>query len=96
MGIQRDTQAGSPSSSRVVDPLIQKFGQLNILDDLIRLRAADAIQHPILAYPSSGDHTTFYESYTGQDLDELIDQTVVTLIDHGFKPVCAITSQLKI
>ncbi|KAJ5108161.1 hypothetical protein N7456_004836 [Penicillium angulare] len=86
MGIQRDTQAGSPSSSRVVDPLVLKFGQLNILDDLIRLRAADAVQHPILAYPSSGDHTAFYESYTGQDLDELIDQTVVTLIDHGFKP----------
>ncbi|KAJ5280703.1 AMP-dependent synthetase/ligase [Penicillium angulare] len=86
MGIQRGTQAESPSSSCAVDPLVQKFGQLNILDDLIRLRAADAIQYPILAYPSSGDNASFYESYTGQDLDELIDQTAVTLIDHGFKP----------
>ncbi|KAJ6078257.1 hypothetical protein N7467_008010 [Penicillium canescens] len=32
-------------------PLTREFGELEVLDDLIRLRAADAVQHPILAYP---------------------------------------------
>lgn len=88
MGIQRGTQTRPASSSRAVDPLVQKFGQLNVLDDLIYHRASDAVQRPILAYPSCEDDAALYEFYTGRDLDDLIDQTVMTLIDFGFKPVC--------
>ncbi|OJJ47320.1 hypothetical protein ASPZODRAFT_166529 [Penicilliopsis zonata CBS 506.65] len=56
------------------EELVQQFGQLHVLDDLIRLRAADAIQVPILAYPTSSQDVT-YDYYTGQDLDRLVDQT---------------------
>lgn len=88
MGIQRGSHSESSASSSSIDPLVQKFGQLNVLDDLIRLRAADAIQYPILAYPRSENDAASYDYFTGQDLDELIDQAVTILIDDGFKPVC--------
>jgi hypothetical protein len=87
MGIQRGDQAGPPSSSTVTDPVIEKFGQLHVLDDLIRLRAADYHQHPILAYPSSEKDAASYNYYTGRDLDDMIDQVVTVLVDSGFPPV---------
>ncbi|KAJ5720661.1 AMP-dependent synthetase/ligase [Penicillium malachiteum] len=86
MGIQQGDQAGPATPSRSIDPLVQKFGQLNVLDDLIRLRAADVIQYPILAYPTSKNDATNYDYYSGQDLDEMIDQRVSTLIEDGFRP----------
>ncbi|KAL5341091.1 hypothetical protein BJX70DRAFT_386919 [Aspergillus crustosus] len=64
--------------------LVARFGRLNILDDLIRLRAADAIQEPILAYPtSSDDGTVSYEYFTGEDLDCMVDQAVCSLMESG-------------
>ncbi|KAJ5668681.1 hypothetical protein N7462_009751 [Penicillium macrosclerotiorum] len=86
MGIQRGDQTTTATSSSVGDPLIRKFGQLHVLDDLIRLRAADIVQHPILAYPSSDDHAATYNYYTGRDLDEMIDHTVAILMNDGFQP----------
>ncbi|KAF5863750.1 hypothetical protein ETB97_009385 [Aspergillus alliaceus] len=77
----------APKKPTDTDQLIAHFGRLHVLDDLIRLRAADPIQLPILAYPKpSHDDTTSYEYFTGQDLDCMVDQTVSTLIDYGFKP----------
>lgn len=91
MGIQRgDQEAPATSSKRAMtDPLIREFGQLRVLDDLIRLRAGDVIQRPILAYPSSDKDAASYRYYTGQDLDDMIDQTVTVLMNDGFQPVCA-------
>lgn len=88
MGIQRGDRTAPATSSRTTDPLIQKFGQLHVLDDLIRLRAADAVQDPILAYPNSDKDAASYSYYTGQDLDEMIDHTLAVLLNHGFQPVC--------
>ncbi|KAJ5092472.1 hypothetical protein NUU61_007342 [Penicillium alfredii] len=70
------------------EQLVQKFGRLNVLDDLIRSRAADVVQEPILAYPKSPHHAGSYEYYTGQDLDGLIDKAVHTLVsgDSFWKP----------
>ncbi|KIA75990.1 NRPS-like enzyme [Aspergillus ustus] len=69
------------------EALVQRFGRLNVLDDLIRLRAADAVQLPILAYPkASQDGTSSYEYFTGEDLDCMVDQTVCTLMELGIKP----------
>ncbi|KAJ5083866.1 hypothetical protein NUU61_008445 [Penicillium alfredii] len=83
MGIR---QGDHTASSSAPDPLIRKFGRLDILDDLIRLRAADAVQPPILAYPSSDHDAASYEYYTGQDLDDMIDSVVAMLMDIGFSP----------
>ncbi|KAL2840663.1 hypothetical protein BJY01DRAFT_236642 [Aspergillus pseudoustus] len=69
------------------EELIQRFGRLNVLDDLIRLRATDAVQVPILAYPkASQDGTSSYEYFTGEDLDCMVDQTVCTLMELGIRP----------
>lgn len=91
MGIQRGelTAAAASSSSNAItsDPLIKKSGQLHVLDDLIRLRAADFVQHPILAYPKSDKDAASYTFYTGRDLDAMIDQTVTVLMNDGLQPV---------
>ncbi|KAL4977575.1 hypothetical protein BDW66DRAFT_131991 [Aspergillus desertorum] len=67
--------------------LVQRFGRLNTLDDLIRLRAADAVQERILAYPKqSQDAAVDYEYFTGEDLDTMIDRAVSRLVEVGFMP----------
>ncbi|KAJ5613372.1 hypothetical protein N7510_006566 [Penicillium lagena] len=88
MGIQRGDHIAQANSSSATDDLIQQFGQLHVLDDLIRLRAADMVQHPILAYPCSktDSPTAIYEYYTGRDLDNMIDQAVTCLMNDGFQP----------
>ncbi|KAL2870601.1 uncharacterized protein BJX67DRAFT_377951 [Aspergillus lucknowensis] len=69
------------------EALIQRFGRLHVLDDLIRLRAADAVQEPILAYPRSSEGGTFsYEYFTGEDLDCMVDQAVCTMMELGIRP----------
>ncbi|KAL4868720.1 hypothetical protein BDV12DRAFT_209025 [Aspergillus spectabilis] len=69
------------------EDLVREFGRLNVLDDLIRLRATDAIQEPILAYPTpSDDGTASYEHFTGEDLDCLVDQAVCILMELGVRP----------
>lgn len=87
MGIQRGDQGTPTASSSTNNPLIQKFGQLHVLDDLIRLRATDVVQHPILAYPRTDQDTASFTYYTGQELDEMIDQVVAVLMNDGFQPV---------
>ncbi|KAL4754414.1 hypothetical protein BDW72DRAFT_190275 [Aspergillus terricola var. indicus] len=69
------------------EDLVQRFGRLNTLDDLIHLRAADAVQEPILAYPKqSHDAAIEYEYFTGENLDCMIDHAVCRLVEVGFKP----------
>jgi hypothetical protein len=87
MGIQRCAPAAHAGSSTTINPLVQEFGALQVLDDLIRLRSADAVQHPILAYPRSDKDPASYDYYTGQELDDLINQAITILIEDGFKQV---------
>ncbi|KAJ5189040.1 Male sterility NAD-binding [Penicillium cf. griseofulvum] len=85
MGIQRGTQAAHAGPSSSINPLVQKFGSLQVLDDLIRLRAADVVQYPILAYPRFDNDAASYGYYTGKHLDAMINQAVIMLMDDGFK-----------
>lgn len=83
------TDQGPKPTTNTTDQVVARFGRLHLLDDLIRLRAADYIQHPILAYPKpSQNGSVSYEYFNGQDLDCMIDYAVCTLMDYGFKPVC--------
>jgi hypothetical protein len=76
------------SQNTPTEELIEKFGRVHVLDDLVCLRAADATQRPILAYPGFFEHGVFlYRRFTGQELDCLVDQTVEALMDYGFSPV---------
>ncbi|CAI7567323.1 unnamed protein product [Penicillium palitans] len=85
MGIQRGSQAAQAGPSSTINPLVQEFGSLQVLDDLIRLRAADVVQYPILAYPRFDNDAASYEYYTGKQLDAMINQAVIMLMDDGFK-----------
>ena len=87
MGIKRDTFAKSATSSRSTETLTQEFGQLHVLDDLIRLRAKDDIQTPILAYPSCNGEAASYTYYNGQQMDRMIDETAKRLMEDGFRSV---------
>lgn len=80
------TSASEPFKPASTQDLIHRFGQLRMLDDLIRLRAADEMQVPILAYPSSEKDGFSYDYLTGQHLDRMVDDAVHALLDYGFKP----------
>lgn len=66
--------------------LYDTFGELKVLDDVIRHRAADNPPAPILGYPR-GDTADDYEAYTGERLDSFIDAAAKYFIACGLKGV---------
>ena len=58
-----------------------------ILDDLIRARALDEEQVPLLSFPKSERGVTDYEHFDGKDLDRFIDCTSRYYITLGLEPV---------
>ncbi|KAI9745045.1 MAG: hypothetical protein M1818_001323 [Claussenomyces sp. TS43310] len=73
-------------SQEHVQHLYDTFGELKVLDDIIRHRAADSPQLPILGYPRSHDSVDDYERFTGKQLHHFIDAAVKKLMSFGFKP----------
>lgn len=47
---------------------------LIIFDDLLRLRAADKTQVPLLCFPRSERGSVDYDEFTGRDIDRFVDQ----------------------
>ncbi|KAK8101801.1 NRPS-like protein biosynthetic cluster [Apiospora kogelbergensis] len=72
-------------SAEVVEARIKEYGRLWTIDDLIRVRAQDKIQSPILGYPRHASKPTDYEYFTGKDLDRMVDETCHLLVRAGFK-----------
>ena len=70
-----------------VQQLYETFGELRVLDDIIRYRAADNPPAPILGYPKIPDNVNEYENLTGQQLDRFVDGAVKYYINSGLKPV---------
>lgn len=70
-----------------VRDLYDTFGELRVLDDIIRYRAADDPPAPILGYPKSEDTVNEYENFTGKELDQFIDGAVKYFLESGLKPV---------
>lgn len=60
---------------------------LIISDDLLRLRAADKIQVPLLCFPKSEQGTIDYEKFTGKDIDRFVDQAAKYYMRCGLHPV---------
>ena len=73
-------------SQEHVKYLYEKFGELKVLDDIIRHRAADDPPAPILAYPRPGT-VADYEYFTGRDLDRLIDGAARRYLSLGLSTV---------
>ncbi len=70
-----------------VQELYDTFGELRVLDDIIRYRAGDDPPAPILGYPKSEDTVNEYEYFTGKELDQFVDGAVKYFLESGLKPV---------
>ena len=70
-----------------VQELYDTFGELRMLDDIIRYRAADDPPAPILGYPKSEDTVNEYENFTGKELDQFVDGAVKYFLESDLKPV---------
>ena len=58
-----------------------------LLDDLLRLRAADKIQVPLLCFPKSEKDIVDYEEFDGRDIDRFVDQAAKYYMRCGLQPV---------
>ncbi len=56
-------------------------------DDLLRLRAADKTQVPLLAFPKSERDVVDYEEFNGRDIDRFVDQAAKYYMQCGLQPV---------
>jgi hypothetical protein len=56
-------------------------------DDIIRQRAIDEDQSPLIAYPKTKLGVTDYELFTGEHLNRLVDGATKALIKAGIPPV---------
>lgn len=65
---------------------------LRLFDDVIRQRAIDEDQTPLLAYPESQLGITDYEFFTGKKLNRLVDGAAKALIKYGVNPVYSETT----
>jgi hypothetical protein len=74
-------------SPELVQSRLNEFGKLDLIDDIIRQRGKDTDQVPILGYPKYENSSSEYESFTGKDLDRMVDEACRTLIQNGLKVV---------
>ena len=72
-------------SAEVVEERIRQYGRPLMIDDLIRERAKDEHQVPILGYPRYEDRPTDYELFTGKDLDRMVDEACRVLMKAGLE-----------
>ncbi|KAI9743887.1 MAG: hypothetical protein M1818_002621 [Claussenomyces sp. TS43310] len=64
-----------------------KEGLLYTFDDIVRQRAIDDDQSPLIAYPKTRSGVSDYEFFTGKDLNRLVDGAAKSLIAAGIEPV---------
>lgn len=72
-------------SAEVIEDRIRQFGKPWMIDDLIRVRAKDDVQVPILGYPRYKDRAADYELFTGKELDRMVDETCHVLMKAGLE-----------
>ena len=70
-----------------VQELYDTFGELKVLDDIVRYRAADDPSAPIFGYPKSEETVNEFETFTGKELDQFVDGAVKYFLESGLKPV---------
>lgn len=70
-----------------IESLYEKYGEIKVLDDVIRNRALDDPPTPILGYPKLENSVDEYEVFTGKDLDGFINEAVEYFIQSEMKPV---------
>lgn len=58
-----------------------------LVDDLLRARARDEDQVPLLYFAEGERNVTDFEHFTGKDLDRFVDHAAKFYISKGLKPV---------
>lgn len=58
-----------------------------IFDDVIRERAEDEEQVPLIAYPRTKDGIDDYEFFNGKQLNNMVDGAAKALMSLGVEPV---------
>ncbi|KAE8548968.1 hypothetical protein EYB25_009351 [Talaromyces marneffei] len=66
---------------------MSETSKLWTLDQLLRQRAIDEDQTPLIAFPRTRQGYTDYEPVTGATLNRFVDGTAKCLIEKGFQPV---------
>jgi hypothetical protein len=70
-----------------IQNLYEKYGEIKVLDDVIRNRALDSPPSHILGYPKFGNSVDEYETFTGKDIDQFVNEAVEYFIASGLEPV---------
>ena len=68
-------------------PMMRKESIVYTFDEIIRQRAVDEDQSPLIAYPKTRLGITDYELFTGRHLDRLVDGAAKALMKAGVEPV---------
>lgn len=68
--------------------LYDEYGELKVLDNIIRHRAKDSPPRPILGYPRTEDSVNDYKHFTSLELDNYIDGAARSFISGGLDSVC--------
>ena len=89
--------ASSPTLTTVMDPTTsaqimgnhsdESLGDFCHLDDVFRLRGADKVQVPLLAFPKPEKAMTDFVYFTGCDLDRFIDMAAKRYAQANLKDV---------
>lgn len=70
-----------------VKQMYAEFGELKVLDDIIRHRANDEPPAPILGYPKFEDSVSDYEVFTGKQVDSFVENAAGHLSQAGLQKV---------
>ncbi|CAK7226670.1 putative NRPS-like protein biosynthetic cluster [Sporothrix curviconia] len=73
----------APLTRDVITERVERFGKCYTIDDVVRLRAKDAEQTPILGMPHGTDDPADYEYFTGAALDCMVDEACRVLVSKG-------------
>lgn len=58
-----------------------------VLDNLLRLKAADKTQMPLLCFPNTERGIIDYEEFSGRDIDRFVDQAAKYFMKCDLQPV---------
>ncbi|KAI0024929.1 hypothetical protein F4780DRAFT_794068 [Xylariomycetidae sp. FL0641] len=72
-------------SAEAAQERTRQYGKCWMIDDLIRVRAQDEEQVPVLGYPKHEDDASAYEHFTARQLDRMVDEACRVLVAAGLE-----------
>ena len=75
-------------STHAKDESLVAEDEILTVDDLVRARAADKDQIPLIYFPRSERAVTDFDGFNGKDIDRMVDHVAKRYMKTGVKPVC--------